>query len=176
MITVSLDKFFEHLRKISPIVITAAIVSGAILFTPVSIKEKLFLLDIPSELLRIFAIIFLFSIFLTLLLLIEAAIRLIKKKFKPKITVRKRKAHYSKLSKIQKEIILQALQSPNSYVCLEMTDGNAQYLMQSGYLYRPNQSVGVDFETSELVAKYVPHPWLIEEYNKNPRFFVEKRG
>lgn len=80
MITVSVDKFFEHLRKISPIVITAAIVSGAILFTPVSIKEKLFILDIPSELLRIFAIIFLFSIFLTLSLLIETAIRLIKKK------------------------------------------------------------------------------------------------
>lgn len=78
--SLSIDKLFKYLEKISPVVITMSIVSGLMLFAPYSIKEKLFLTDISVRELRIISTIFLFSVSLTLLLLIESCICSAKKR------------------------------------------------------------------------------------------------
>ena len=67
-LSLSIDKLFKYLEKISPVVITVSIVSGLMLFAPYPIKEKLFLTDISVRALRIISTIFLFSVSLTLLL------------------------------------------------------------------------------------------------------------
>lgn len=171
-VSVPIDKVFDHLRKTSPIVISVAIVSGIILFAPIALREKLFLTGIPVGWMRGISAIFLFSVFLTLLLAIESASRFVKKKVKRMLTVKRYKKQYLKFNALQKDIVLRALQSQTGYVPLGLTDGNAQYLMNIGYLFRPSQSLELDYNSREPIAKYVPQPWLVTEYNKDPSFFV----
>lgn len=166
-LSLSIDKLFKYLEKISPVVITVSIVSGLMLFAPYSIKEKLFLTDISVRELRIISTIFLFSVSLTLLLLIESCICSAKKR----TMVKKCKKHYLTLENSQKQIILQALQSKTGGVLLDTASRNAQYLVTLGYLFLPSQPVEIDFFSNEMQAKYVPQPWLITEYNKDPDFF-----
>lgn len=139
--SLSIDKLFKYLEKISPVVITMSIVSGLMLFAPYSIKEKLFLTDISVRELRIISTIFLFSVSLTLLLLIESCICSAKKR----TMVKKCKKHYLTLENSQKQIILQALQSKTGGVLLDTASRNAQYLVTLGYLFLPSQPVEIDF-------------------------------
>lgn len=170
--SLSIDKLFKYLEKISPVVITVSIVSGLMLFAPYSIKEKLFLTDISVSVLRIISTIFLFSFFLTLLLLIESCICSVKKRTK----VKKYKKHYLTLDNSQKRLILQALQSEAGGVLLDTASRDAQYLVTLGYLFLPSQPVELNFFPNEMQAKYVPQPWLITEYNKDPDFFKRNYG
>ena len=171
-ISVSIDKIFDHLRKISPIIISISIVSGAMLFAPYSIREKLYLTNLSPKWMRIISVTFLFTAFLTLTLLIETMVQSVKKKVKVKTNIKKRKEQYLTLNNYQKAIVLETLQSRNGYVRLGLTDGNAQYLIQLGFIFRPNQGVQFDFDRNEPVVNYIPQPWLVMEYNKNPDFFI----
>ena len=99
--SLSIDKLFKYLEKISPVVITMSIVSGLMLFAPYSIKEKLFLTDISVRELRIISTIFLFSVSLTLLLLIESCICSAKKR----TMVKKCKKHYLTLEKTAQDCL-----------------------------------------------------------------------
>ena len=170
-VSVSLDKLFDSLKKITPAVVSIGIVSGLILFLPDKVLQYIYLASLPERWLRIIAIIFLLSLFICLTVMIRDLGLTIKTHGERRRAEKKRKSQYSLLDEDQKQIIYDILTSKDKQILLSLEDGNADYLIKNGFIYRPTQQAEIDYNTGRLLAHYLAQPWLITEYLKNPEFF-----
>ena len=169
---INLDKIFEHIKKTSPIVIALGVAFSIILFAPTTILEKLHLNSIPDGITRIIAILFLICLVLTIITFCHGIISPIIKRHKNRQIHKKMKKKYASLSIEQKLILQQLLRTPNKTVTLPMNDGNAEFLVHSGFLYRPQQLAGFDAYGDNVLVKYLPQQWHSREYQKDPDYFM----
>lgn len=169
----SLDKLFGNLRKLGPIILAIGIVSGLILFLPESAIKKLHLEAIPENWFAPIGIIFLVSVFLIIIIVSQLIISGITKRLSYTINLRALKKSFNTLSPIQKHIIRELLLSDEKYVILEITDGNASFLTEKGYIWRPAQPVILGrHDRNSIRTKFLAQPWLLSAYNKDPDYFL----
>ena len=172
----NIDKLFANLRKLVPIILAIGIVAGLILFLPSSVVQKLHLGDIPENWLAIIGIIFLLSVFLIIIIVSHCIIAIASKKAKIILKIFQMKRSFASLDPMQKSIIRKLLQSGEKYIVLEIADGNADYLIAKGFIYRPDQPAILGWKDGEgdvLCAKYLAQPWLLTAYNKSPDYFLK---
>lgn len=172
-VNVSLDKLFESLKKISPAIVSIGIVSALILFLPDKYLGYIYLDSLPERWLIIISIIFLFSLFVCLTILLRDIGIAIKRSIERKRINKRRKKQYLLLDNDQKQIISYILTNDEKQILLPLEDGNADYLIKMGFIYRPTQQAEIDFNTERLLARYLACPWLITEYLKDPDFFIK---
>ena len=173
-INIDLDKLFENLKKISPVVVSIGIVSGLLLFLPDAILQTLHLAELPEIWLRIVAIIFLFCIMICLTVFFRYIGQLIKKKIVWTQASKKHKESFRELDESQKEIIRTILTSKEKQILLAWNDGNADYLLRCGFIFQPAQELEIDWNTNGYLVRFLAQPWLITEFNKNPDFFLKE--
>ncbi len=172
-IDVHLDKLFEHLKKISPVVVSIGIVSSFILFMPEDMLQRLHLANIPENWMLCISVLFLFCVFLTLIIVLQILISSGSKRLKRCRTIRSFKKMFKSLDNKQKEYIRQLLLNDHKQIRLDMNDGNALYLTQIGYIYQPGQITDIDPFTKEMIVGFNAQPWLITAFNDNPDFFLK---
>lgn len=170
----SIDKIFNNLRKLTPVFLAVGIVTGSVLFLPYDILEKLHISNIPENRLALIGLIFLMSIFLMVIIVCQSIISWIGEKLKYTLMFRNLKRGFHSLSLTQKRIIQELLLNEEKYVILKTTDGNAVYLTEKGYIWRPQQAAMlVDHDRYSICCKYMAQPWLLSAYNKDPDFFFK---
>lgn len=168
----SVDKIFDNLRKLSPIVLAMGIVTGAILFLPYEILEKIHMENIPENWLTCIGFIFLLSIFLTIIIVCQLVVSWAKKELTYVFKSHKLKQSFKSLSPTQKSIIQELLHSEDKLVILKMTDGNAAYLIKMGFIQMPKQPVILDRHDRNIIwCRYLAQPWLLTAYNRDPNYF-----
>lgn len=93
---------------------------------------------------------------------------------KSNLKVKKAKALYIKklkdLSPAQKNILATLLRSDNKAISLDKNSGDTVYLENNAFIYMPQQAFTLGWD-NEIVLTYVPHPLLLELYNKDPELF-----
>ena len=73
-----------------------------------------------------------------------------------------------KLSNEQKDILRKMLNSKEKSMSLDSNSGDTNYLMQKGFIMRPQQIATIDYEDA-LFFNYVPQSWLMELYQNNSK-------
>ncbi|MBE5907649.1 MAG: hypothetical protein E7278_02290 [Lachnospiraceae bacterium] len=84
--------------------------------------------------------------------------------------MRNMKKKYLSLNQRQKEIIIELLLSEDKTIILDKNSGDTVYLVQNMFLYQPEQLFIPGFN-NEMLLKYVPHPWLLDMFNKEEDLF-----
>lgn len=170
----SVDKIFDNLRKLGPIVLAMSIVTGSILFLPYEILEKIYMENIPEIWLTRIGFIFLVSIFLTFIIVLQLIVLWAREGLTYVFKSHKLKQSFKSLSPIQKGIIRELLHSEDKVIILKMTDGNARYLINMGFLQMPRQTmVFAHHDQGAILCRYLAQPWLLSAYNKDPKYFFE---
>jgi len=165
-----IDKVFAGFKKITPALIAVFLATSAVLFLHPKILMILGLNNIPELVRTIVGIIFLLSATLIVTIFLVEGWRFVQKKITREVTIRKLRNSVIKLAPEQKKIVLELLENEDKVIQLAMVSGNAIYLQDHGFIHRPDQMIIPGYD-DELYAKYVPHSWLIDLYNKEPDLF-----
>ena len=171
----SIDKLFDNLQKLGPVIIAVEIVTGLILFLPKGALSIVHLENLQQGWLTIIGVIFLLSFFLSIVILFRLILSTFSKHMRPAFTATRIKRQFKKLDPHQKAIIQALLQNDEKNIVLHITDGNAEYLMSCGLLARPAQHATTAYGYNDSViicAKFIAHPMLLSAFNKDPNFFL----
>lgn len=164
------EKAFDSFKKLTPALFAVSIISGLLLFLPESVLGKMGLNSLPLLWRRIIGLSFLLSIALITTIAISSFYSIIKSNLGEK----KAKALYIKklkaLSPTQKNILTTLLKSDNKAISLDKNSGDTVYLENNAFIYMPQQAFTLGWD-NEIVLTYVPHPLLLELYNKDPELF-----
>ena len=163
-----IDKVFDGFKKVTPALVALGLISGFVLFLPVSILKKLGLNDLPSAMLSIIGIVFLLSSALIITILGSVIFKKCIKKIKHKQLLKGLKKKYLELSQTQKKIIIKLLKSSSKSIELDGISGDTIYLCEHNFIYRPQQILTL-LDNQYI---YVPHPWLIDLFQKEPELFI----
>ena len=170
-VNVSLDtnKVFDDFKKFTPALIAVLIFTGLILFLPENILQKMMLHSIPDYWKLIFGLLFLLS--LSLIVAIGGSIiyRKIIAANKANKFVNNKIKLTKHLSSTQKYILMSLLQSADKTIPLDSTSGDTLYLLNNGFIHRPQQIFSLD-ESDVIELRYVPQPWLMDLYQNNHQF------
>ena len=172
-LTLDVDKLFDRLERISPAVVSVGVVSGLVLFLPDHILQHLQLEELPGIWRTVVAVVFLFCVFAILSVVLRGVCLRVQSAIVSRRAAQKRLKLYSTLDERQKQIIREILTSKNMHVLLPIDDGNVEYLIACGFIFRPAQQLESEFNSTTLKAHFLAHPWLVTEYHKNPSLFVK---
>lgn len=165
-----IDKVFDGFKKVTPALVALALISGFVLFLPTVILEKLGLNNLPPIMLSITGIVFLLSSALIITILGSVVFKKCINKIKRKQLLTSLKKKYLELSLPQKKTIIKLLNSRSKSIELDGLSGDTLYLCDHNFIYRPGQF----FESPYNQYTYVPHPWLIDLFQKEPELFILK--
>lgn len=171
---INLDKIFDNIKKLWPLAFALGSTTGFILFVPENIHDKLHISDLPEIWYTVFGISFIISIFFLSFAIFQTVFSLFKKEVLTRLTVRKLKHSYESLNSAQKAIICEMLQSREKYLIMSLYNGNARLLVSKKFIYYPQQT-GILLNNNEIAVRYYPHPWLVDEYNRDSAFFLKNR-
>lgn len=166
------EKAFDNFKRITPALVAVALLTGFLTLLPEKVLKRMSLDNLPVIWKRIIGLSFLLSVALIVTIIVFTVISKIVQKYNAKrlrINLRKR---LKILSLNQKRIIIKALQSKEKCIKLDMNSGDARYLVDNYFLYRPEQPVSFGYDDG-IIVKYVPQPWLMDLYNKEPELFIE---
>ena len=169
-----IDKVFAYFKKITPALVAVSLASAAILFLPTSILKLLGLNDLPDEIRTTIGLLFLLSTTLIVTIAISSCWQCFARKIKHMSMLQGLKKRFLALAPEQKKIILDLLKRADKVIRLDMTSGNTIYLQENNFIYRPEQVFSPGFD-NEIYMKYIPHPWLIDLYNKEPELFSKEK-
>ena len=161
-----IGKVFDEFKKVTPALIAILIVSGLLLFLPETVLSRMDLNNLPELWKRIIGIAFLISATLIITFTTDIIIKNIDK-------IRKRRKFrkcYMRLSDDHKAILSNILRSSNKRMKLDYTAGTTQYLMSSGFIIQVQTYLFVGPEGIDP-SDFIPHPWLIDLYNTEPKIF-----
>ena len=65
--------------------------------------------------------------------------------------------------------MFQLLHSEDKTVVLDKNSGDTIYLINNCFLYMPEQVFTLG--NNEIILTFVPHQWLLELYNDEPKLF-----
>ena len=170
-----IDKVFDGFKKITPALVALAIVSGSILFLPVTLLDKLGLNNLPEAIKTITGTLFLLSCALILTILCSVIFQRKIKTAKHKKLLNNLKKSYIDLSTRHKNIIVKLMKSPSKSIELDSLSGDIIYLSEHNFIHRPKQVVDA-FVLYDNKYTYVPQPWLIDLYEKEPDLFNLDNG
>ena len=165
-----IDKVFDGFKKVTPALVALALISGFVLFLPTAILEKLGLNNLPPIMLSITGIVFLLSSALIITILGSVVFKKGIKKIKHKQLIKGLKKKCLELSPPQKKIIISLLKSSSKSIELDGISGDTIYLSENHFIYRPQQVL----TSLDNQYVYVPHPWLIDLFQKEPELFILK--
>lgn len=80
-----------------------------------------------------------------------------------------------KLSIRHKKIIIKLMKSSSKSIELDSLSGDTIYLSEHNFIHRPQQVVDA-FVLYENKYTYVPQPWLIDLFEKEPKLFNVDNG
>ena len=165
-----IDKVFDGFKKISPALVALAIVSGSILFLPVTLLDKLGLNNLPEAIKTITGTLFLLSCALILTILCSVVFQRVIKATKHKKLLKDLRKSFIELSIRHKKIIVKLMKSSSKAIELDSLSGDTIYLSEHNFIHRPQQVVDA-FVLYDNKYTYVPQPWLIDLYEKDPELF-----
>lgn len=165
-----IDKVFDGFKKISPALVALAIVSGSILFLPATLLNKLGLSSLPESIKTIIGLLFLVSCALILTILCSVVFQRVAKKVKRQKALKELRKSFMKLSTRHKKIIVKLMKSSSKSIELGSLSGDTIYLSEHNFIHRPQQVVDA-FVLYDNKYTYVPQPWLIDLYEKDPELF-----
>lgn len=165
-----IDKVFAGFKKITPALIAVALASGLILFLPQNVLEKMNLHNLSKEWRTIFGLVFLITDTLVFTILLSVIIQKINKYIKNKRLNTILEKKLKNLNMEQKKIIYEMMRNSAKSISLNDTSGNTIYLINNGFLYRPQQFISLEFDNNTY-SNHTPQPWLIDLYNKKPELF-----
>ena len=166
----TLTKVFDGFKKISPALVALAIVSGSILFLPVTLLDKLGLNNLPEAIKTITGTLFLLSCALILTILCSVVFQRVIKATKHKKLLKDLRKSFIELSIRHKKIIVKLMKSSSKSIELDSLSGDTIYLSEHNFIHRPQQVVDA-FVLYDNKYTYVPQPWLIDLYEKDPELF-----
>ena len=161
-----IDKVFAGFKKITPALVAVSLASGAILFLPANVLNVLGLNGLPKNARITIGILFLLSTILIVTIFLSKATRKMRS-IKLLKDLRKR---YIALAPEQKKIVLELLKDEEKVIYLDEASGNTQYLLNNNFIYCPRQVFSPEPDNT-IFMKYIPHLWLIDLYNKEPKLF-----
>lgn len=165
-----IDKVFAGFKKITPALVAVSLASGAILFLPGHILELLGLNELPGKVRTVIGVLFLLSTTLIVTIVLSSCWKFVATKIRHTMVLKNLKKRFLALAAEQKEIILELLKSEDKVILLDMASGNARYLQDNHFIYRPEQMIVPGYD-DEVYIKFIPHPWLIDLYNKESELF-----
>ncbi len=165
-----IDKVFDGFKKITPALVAVAIVSGSILFLPTTFLSKLGLNDLPGSIKTVIGTLFLLSCALILTILCSVVFQRVIKTAKHKKLLSDLKKSYTELSTRHKKIIVKLMKSSSKSIELDSLSGDTIYLSEHNFIHCPQQVVDA-FALYDNKYTYVPQPWLIDLYEKEPELF-----
>ena len=80
-----------------------------------------------------------------------------------------------KLSTRHKKIIVKLMKSSSKSIELDAVSGDTIYLSKHDFIYRPQQMVDT-LVLCDNKYTYVPQPWLIDLFEKEPKLFNVDNG
>jgi hypothetical protein len=166
-----IDKVFAGFKKITPALVAVSLVSGAILFLPKAILELLGLNELPDNVRTTIGVTFLLSAALIITIVVSSCWKSITRKIKHKNMLKNLRSRFIALAPEQKEIVLELLKSEDKVILLDIAAGNTRYLQENNFIHRPEQIFSAGYD-NEVYMKFIPHPWLIDLYNKEPELFA----
>lgn len=164
------EKIFANFKKLTPALFAVSILTGLILFLPMTILEKMSLSNLPDTWKQIIGIVFLLSVTLIVTIIISSIFSDITQKRKYRKFKEKQRKKLQKLSSKQMNILRELLGSNKKAIRLEKNSGDTTYLLINQFIYQPDQAVSLGWD-NEIVLIYVPQPWLLELYNEEPDLF-----
>lgn len=167
-----IDKVFASFKKITSALVAVSLVSGAILFLPKSILELLGLSELHDNVRTAIGVTFLLSVALIITIVASSCWKMITRKIKHKNMLKKLRNRFIALAPEQKEIILELLKNEDKVILLDIAAGNTRYLQESNFIHRPEQIFSAGYD-NEVYMKFIPQPWLIDLYNKEPELFKQ---
>ena len=165
-----IDIVFDGFKKITPALVTMAIVSSAVLFLPITFLNKLGLSNLPESVKTVIGTLFLLSCALILTILCSVVFQRVIKKANQKKILNDLKKSYIDLSARHKKIIVKIMKSSSKSIELDSCSGDTIYLTEHNFIYRPNQVVD-SFVLYDNKFTYVPQSWLIDLFEENPELF-----
>lgn len=166
-----IDKVFAGFKKITPALVAVALVSGAILFLPEPILELLGLNGLPGNVRTTIGVTFLLSVALIITIAVSSCWKMVTRKIKHNNILKKLRSRFIALAPEQKEIVLELLKSEDKVILLDIAAGNTRYLQENNFIHCPEQIFSAGYD-NEVYMKFIPHPWLIDLYNKEPGLFT----
>lgn len=164
-----IDKVFAGFKKITPALVAIALASGIMIFLP---EEYLLIIGIKELVERTrtgIGITFLISVVLIITIVTSKLYKTVRSSWGKAVSMKKCERMYLGLSSEHKNLINKIMNDKNKSISLNITSGDTQYLVNNGFIYRPPQLIPYDGEN--VIAKYVPQPWLIDLHNKKPKLF-----
>ena len=165
------EKVFAEFKKLTPALLALCIASGLILFLPEAIFQKLALNGLPLFWKRTIGILFVVCLALIATISLDGIYKPLHNRIAKERTSKKLKEKFLALSPDHKQILLEALTSENRSIQLCPTSGDATYLQNGHFLHRAQSYIFAGPGYIAPVA-YVPEPWLIDLYNREPELFV----
>ena len=165
-----IDKVFDGFKKITPALVAVAIVTGLVLFLPVTVLKQLGLSNLPEAIKTIIGALFLLSCALIMTILCSVVFQATMKIVKNAKQLRELKKSYVGLSLQQKRIIVRMLKSPSKSIELDSISGDTIYLIEHNFIHRPQQIVTASTLFDNKYT-YVPQLWLIDLFEKEPKLF-----
>lgn len=165
-----IDKVFDGFKKITPALVAVAIVSGSIVFLPVTLLSKLGLSNLSKSIKTVIGTLFLLSCALILTILCSVVFQSVIKTVKHKKQLNDLKKSFIKLSTRHKTIITALMRSSSKSIELDSLSGDTIYLSERNFIHRPQQVVDA-FVLYDNKYTYVPQPWLIDLYENEPELF-----
>ena len=162
------DRVFDGFKKTTPALFAVLICTGLILFLPQSIMKKTGLDSIPNNWKVILGISFFLSLAIIFAIVGFGVCKFIRKKYNRYKLKRHRMKQLIGLTQKQKEILITLLESDEKRIMLYDLSGDTRYLMNKEFIYRPSQAADFD-DNGNMVLYYVPYPWLMDMYQKNPK-------
>lgn len=169
-----IDKVFDGFKKITPALVAISIMSGLILFLPISFLQKLGLNNLPELTISIIGLLFLLSCSLMLTILCSVCYQKVMNVVKHKTLLNNLRKKYIKLSPKHKTIINKLMNSSSKSIELDYLSGDTVYLSQNNFIFRPNQVVDA-YLLYDNKYTYVPQPWLVDLWDKEPELFDVNR-
>ena len=164
------EKVFDSFKKVTPALVSVAILTGFLLFLPQSILERMKLDKLPDLWTKVIGILFLLSIALIITIGLFSLLARIHRKLVIKKIKENCRKKLKTLSSAQKSIIFQLLNSPNKTIELDKNSGDTIFLEQNLFIHMPDQVFSIDVDNKMRVT-YVPQLWLLELYNEEPNLF-----
>lgn len=160
------EKVFDNFKKITPALLVISISTALILFLPTSVLAKMSLDALPETWKRIIGIIFIVSLSLNIVVIIWYFY----KKSSNKRLRKKMRKNFINLSPTHKRILANMLKNKNHCIQLDPYSGDTKYL-ENGLFIELVQTFKLVDITSPIKLLYVPQPWLIDLYEKEPELF-----
>ena len=164
------EKVFDSFKKISPALIAVAIASGFILFLPENILDRMALNNLQDGWKIAVGLVFIISFTLIITIVIIEACHTVYRKVVPVRYRKLKRKQFISLPTDYKRLLVSILTNPKCSIELDPTSGNTLYLLNNQFIHQAQSYIFAGPGYTAPVT-YVPEPWLIDLFHKEPDLF-----